>query len=138
MVQASIVRGSLSATCSLYSNREIDALPEIKFNFVKSAQYTEVPVHGAIGGVSPRGDTIYMAVYAERGPLPNIVVHSLDDEGHLGDELREKRLTKDGIVRTVHFGMHLSIDHASTLRDWLTRKIEERELIFGDESEGNE
>lgn len=110
-------------------------MAEIKFFFQKSPNFTEVPVHGAFGGISPHGNSIYMAVYSERSAIPTAVVHEISDDGRLGPEDREKRETKDGVIRTVHYGMHMTIEQAKLIRDWIDARLEEHSKVFGkDES----
>jgi len=102
---------------------------EIKFHFQKSPHFTEVPVHGAFGGINPQGGSIYMAVYSERSPIPTAITHEISAEGHLSDEKKDKRETKDGVIRTVHFGMHMTTDQAVAIRDWLNERLAEHEKL---------
>ncbi len=102
-------------------------MAEIKFHYIKSADYQEIPCHGAFGGVVPTGDRIFLALYSERPPIPRVIYQELDERGALTEELSEKRETKDGVVRTVHVGAFVDIAEATSLRDWLTSRIGELE-----------
>lgn len=100
-------------------------MPEIKFHFVKAADYREVPVHGAFGGLTPNARGLFVSVYSERAAIPQVIANEISTEGVLGDEIASAREGKEGVVRLVHFGMHMSIDEAQALRDWLTSKLDE-------------
>lgn len=109
----------------------------IPFHFIKSVHYVEVPVHGAFGGVTPTGDGIFMAVFSERLAIPKTIVHPVSDANELQPEDRSARDAKEGIVRTVHAGMHMSIAQATALRQWLDEKlVEHAQLTAGDSDNG--
>lgn len=69
---------------------------ELEFHFEKANSFRVIHVDGAFGGVSPGSRLIHMAVFSERTPLPKMVVH-LAENGVLGAEVMEKRVTKSGI-----------------------------------------
>lgn len=43
--------------------------PQIRFNYIKSAQFRVIHADGAIGGVTPNG-FIHMALFNERAAIP--------------------------------------------------------------------
>ena len=93
--------------------------------YIKSPHHQEIKVDGAIGGPSPTSDHIAMSVYTERNAIPQVVVHSLSEDGKLGDEILEKRETKDGVVRSVLATLHMNLRQSVAVRDWLSLQIDE-------------
>ena len=59
----------------------------IRFHFIKAEQFRNIHVDGAHGGVTPKG-LIQVAIYNERVPIPREVVHTVSEDGHLGDDVR--------------------------------------------------
>ncbi|MEQ9488563.1 MAG: hypothetical protein RIM72_06170 [Alphaproteobacteria bacterium] len=96
---------------------------EIAFDFIKSNYFRVIPVEGAFGGISASGRGIHMAVYSERRALPKQVVHDVSADGQILEEKREKRTTRDAIVREVEIDMVMDLPTAISLRDWLEAKI---------------
>lgn len=107
---------------------------EVKFHFIKSNSYTEHVVHGAFGGIHPTGKSIFMAVYSERPPIPTLTTHSITEEGKLSEEIRDNREVRDGIIRMVQCGLHMNIEEAVALRDWLSARISELSEIKNEKS----
>lgn len=104
------------------------ANPQIKFNYIKSSFFRVVHADGAWGGLTPQGK-IHMAVYNERVPIPQQTVHSLTAEGQLDKEIRENRITKEGIVREIEVDLVMDLTVAKGLAQWLNDKIKETESI---------
>lgn len=101
------------------------AMPtSIPFHYIKSNHFRVVYVSGVLGGVGPGGH-IEMNVYAERRPIPRRTVHALKSDGTLGDEDREARLSREGLVREVEVGAVMDLPTAQSLHKWLGEKIEE-------------
>lgn len=98
-------------------------LSEITFFYIKAPQHTEIKVDGALGSPAPSGRTIAMSVYSERSAIPQEVVYKLNPDGTLGDEVEQFRRGKEGIVRSVQATLHMDIDQAKGIRDWLTSQI---------------
>lgn len=65
---------------------------------------------------------IHMAVFSERTPLPQKVIHTVN-EGILGPEI--KREGKEGVFREIEVDLVMSASVAIALRDWLDQKITE-------------
>jgi len=80
-------------------------------------------VDGALGAPAPSGRTIAMSVYSERSAIPQEVVYKLNPDRTLGDEIEGKRDGKEGIVRSVQATLHMDIDQAKGIRDWLDSQI---------------
>jgi len=73
---------------------------------------------------------MFMSVYSERAPIPQLTVSEIDGSGN-SNELLGRREGKDGMVRMVQFGMYLGHDQAVAMRDWLNTKIEQLEEVMG-------
>jgi hypothetical protein len=97
-------------------------LPTVVFHFVKSNFFRVVHADGVHGGLTPHS-LIEMNFFSERHPIPKSVVHPLEKSGSLGEEIREKRVTRDGPVREVDVGVMMNLTSAISFRDWLDDKI---------------
>ncbi len=100
---------------------------KIRFNYLKSSHYRDIHVDGALGGLTPQG-LIHMAVFSERFPIPQLTTQSLIG-GALGQEIKEERVSREGIIREVEAGFYMSLDIAASLAAWLTQKIEEAKKV---------
>ncbi|MBF0496869.1 MAG: hypothetical protein HQK58_09910 [Deltaproteobacteria bacterium] len=96
----------------------------IKFDYIKGSYYRVVHVDGVMGGITPRGDMIHLALWNERWPIPQQMAYRLDQDGQIGSELTDERITRDAIVREVEIGMLLSRETAKRIRDWLDQQIQ--------------
>ena len=91
---------------------------ELAFEFIKGNQFRVIHVDGAVGGMTPQG-LIHMAVYSERLPIPQRVVHRIADEAHLGEEIREKRVVRQAIIRELEASLMMDMRQAYALCRWL-------------------
>lgn len=89
---------------------------ELEFHFEKANSFRVIHVDGAYGGISPANRMIHMAVFSERTPLPKLVVQMVQD-GILGAEILEKRVSKPGVFREVEADLVMSLDIAISLRE---------------------
>jgi hypothetical protein len=105
------------------------AATEIEFDFIKSNFFRVVRADGAFGGLSPTG-AIHMAIYSERQPLPQKIVHRIED-GTLGPEMADRRQGRKAIVREVEVDVVLEIAQAIVLRTWLEDKINQYQQLIG-------
>src|SRR5438874_1780807 len=96
----------------------------VRFDYIKSNLFRVIHADGVVGGLTPRLD-IHMDFWSERFPIPQRVVHTLTDDGTLGEELKTERLTREGIVREVEAGVVLDLEVAKAFREWLTDRIAE-------------
>jgi hypothetical protein len=97
-----------------------DPTDKVTFHYIKSPTCADVPVHGAFGGINPKTGTCYMAVFAERPPIPKEIEATFKG----GVVVDEKREGKGGIIRSVNAILHFDINAAIALRAWLDDKIE--------------
>lgn len=112
-------------------------MPDVKFHFIKSPAYQEHPCHGAFGGITPLGDNVFLAFYTERLPIPTATVHTVSDQGELGVEMRDRRESREGVVRIIQTGFYLDRDRAVSVRDWLDSKIKEMDEVNGNGNESS-
>lgn len=102
---------------------------EIEFDFIKSNYFRVVRADGVFGGLAPNS-SIHMGVYSERQPIPQKMIHSLEN-GQLGPELRNRRVGRKAIVREVEVDVVLDIAQAMVLRTWLDDKIDQYKKLVG-------
>jgi hypothetical protein len=95
----------------------------IDFHYQKGNEFRVLHVDGVYGGLSPDG-YINMSVYNQRRPIPQKVVHEIDDQ-ELGDEREEERESKEGVVREVEANIVMDVNTAIALRNWIDEKLEE-------------
>ena len=100
------------------------AAPVVVFDYLKSAHFRVIYATGAIGGLTPEGN-IHFALYNERPAIPRQMVHPLQDTGTLGDEIPERRVSREGIIREMEVDVILSREAAERLVGWLQVKIDE-------------
>ena len=58
-----------------------------------------------------------------------MLVHGLRQDGSLGDEVKEDRETREGIIRETEIGILMDADVAKSLVTWLQEKIDQIESI---------
>jgi hypothetical protein len=95
---------------------------KVKFYYHKGNFFRVIHVDGAIGGLTPTLD-IFISVYNQRGPIPQVTVQQVSKEGILGDEVLADREAKEGIVREVEAGLIMNLQTAKALQQWLMDKI---------------
>lgn len=96
-----------------------------------SANYRELHIDGAFGGITTRG-YINLSFYAERLPIPKATDFSITSEGKMGDKIADSEDSKQGLLREFEFGVYMDITTAKSLVEFLNVKITELEkaLIF--------
>ena len=70
----------------------------VPFNYIKSNGFRVIHVDGAIGSITPRG-LIHAALYSERMPIPQVVVHPVGPDGSLLPPVQQEG--RAGVVREV-------------------------------------
>lgn len=100
----------------------------VRFDYIKSTAYRVIHADGVVGGLSPRLD-VQMNFWSERFPIPKQVVHVVQPDGTLGDEVPSERSVRQAIVREVDAGVVLDLEVAKALVHWLAERIEEAETI---------
>ena len=99
----------------------------IPFHYIKSNHFRVVRADGAHGGVNPRLQ-VQMALYNERIPIPQKVIHRVLPNGTLDDAAVET-IGRDGFVREVEVEVLMDWPVARSLAKWLTEKADEAERL---------
>ncbi len=97
---------------------------EVNFDYIKGQQFRVIRADGAVGGVTPNGH-IHFALFSERRAIPRQSVHPINDDGTLGEELSERRVSRGGFVREMDVDVFVTVDVAENFCAWLQEKIEE-------------
>ena len=104
-------------------------LPEqVRYHFIKSNAFRVFYVDGAHGGITPKGQ-IQIALFNERHPIPQQIVHKLDADGSLGDVIAEETVGRQGIVREVEAEAIMTLETAKSLIAWLSRSVKQLEKL---------
>lgn len=108
----------------------------IDIHYLKSPSFREVNSDGALGGPTPQGK-LWIAFYSERFPLPRVMRQPLKQTaGNDGQPVFETDgpgsiiEARQGIIRSVEFGVYMNKESAEQLRDWITEKLK---LLEGEE-----
>ncbi|MCH8253113.1 MAG: hypothetical protein IID36_11735 [Planctomycetes bacterium] len=72
--------------------------------------------------MTPRGG-IHLAIYSERPSIPQVVMHKLEADGTLGEEVQSKRIDKRGVVRELEVDLIMNVDAAESIAKWLSEKV---------------
>lgn len=100
----------------------------VAFDYIKTAQFRSIHADGAIGGITPNGN-IHLAFYSERPAIPRRVVQRVTPSGALGDEVQERRESRNSIVRELDSDLFLSLSVAKGVQKWLGERIAELEKL---------
>jgi hypothetical protein len=96
---------------------------KVRYHLLKSNSFRTIYADGVFGGVTPRLN-ISATFFNERHPLPDQMVHAIKEDGTISDEIRDERITRDGIVRELEANVIMDVEFAKVLADWLKTKIE--------------
>ncbi len=100
---------------------------QIKFKYIFEGNYNPVCCSGTYGGISPNGEIVANFFY-ERMPIPNSVVHELNDDGTLsGVVALDPENLDNTVIRYVSNGIILNLDSAKAIYKWLGDQIQEIE-----------
>lgn len=91
-------------------------------HYIKSAQCVDVPMHGVFGGLNPETGAGYMAIFAERPPIPTEVRADLG-LSTIGGVKEVERIGKEGMIRSVNAVVYFDINGALALQRWLNDRI---------------
>jgi hypothetical protein len=95
----------------------------VPFHYIKSNLFRVVHTDGALGSVTPAG-LIFVGLYSERAPIPQVMLHEVTETGQIGIEHKDERVSKKGIVREIEVGATMSVETATSFIAWLQEKIE--------------
>lgn len=94
----------------------------VTFHYIKSNFFRVIHIDGAISGLTPQMG-IHLGLFNERPAIPQQAEYRLADGG-LGEELKDKRVSKSGIVRELEVDMMLSETTAKALIQLLGEKLQ--------------
>jgi hypothetical protein len=57
-------------------------------------------------------------------PIPTQMAMVVTGEGKLGEEIKGRRVSKEGVIPEIEVGVIVDVDVAKTLHSWLGEKIE--------------
>lgn len=107
---------------------EAKPLPQtISYDYLKSTQFRVVHADGAFFAATTQGG-LTISFFAERQPIPRRVVHKVNSDGTLGEEITEQRVVRDAIIRDTEVAVTMSWDTAKRTKeklDEILKKIEE-------------
>src|SRR5260370_9404548 len=90
---------------------------KVKFFYQKGSLFRIVHVDGAIGGLTPSLD-LFVSVYNQLAPIPQVTVQEISEEGGLGDEILADRQTKEGIWREGEVGLIMNFQSPKIFHQW--------------------
>jgi hypothetical protein len=97
---------------------------KVKFHYLKANDFRVVHMDGVFGGLSPTGD-IFMSIFSQRPPIPQVTVQPVNEKGELGDEILPERIVRDGLVREIEVGIALRPEIAENLIKWLQERVDQ-------------
>lgn len=102
---------------------------EIEFFFEYEPSYRVVPVNGAWGGLTPRGE-LKLDFFVESIQTPERIKNRMQDDGRLGDEI--SRTPERRIVRRLQVGILVGIEEAESIAKFIIGRVEELRKEKGD------
>ena len=99
----------------------------LNFDYLKSGQFHVIHADGAYLATSASGLTV--TFFSERQPIPRRVVHKVNSDGSLGDEIIEQRVIRDAIVRDVEIAIAMNFETAKRVRDKLVEMVAKAEEL---------
>lgn len=90
---------------------------------LKNANFRQVHVDGAHGGITPSG-YINLNFYSQRGVIPKGTEFAIE-KGQISEPIKDIDGSKTGIIREFEFGVYMDINACENLKVFLERKIEE-------------
>jgi hypothetical protein len=111
--------------------RNVTVQPEmpqqvLRVHYLKAPHLQSIHVDGAIGGPTAQG-LLFMALFAERPPIPQVAEHELIAKGDNIYEMAPSPATsegKDGIVREVNASFIMEAKTAIKISEWLRKHAE--------------
>lgn len=111
------------------SNDESTKTERVTFAYVRGPLCRTVFADGAFGGPSPTGGLLEVNFYTVHRPLPDRVVHPLNPDGTLGNEIRDERVIRSGFIREVEVALLLTHASAKGVHKWLGERLAEMEKL---------
>ena len=94
----------------------------IKYHYSHTQNYRSYQVDGIFGGITPQGK-IYMEIFTERNPVPEVIEHEITREG-LGTEIKRHPEKEPGkVIRQIECGLVIDRGTGEAIREWLKEKL---------------
>lgn len=98
---------------------------EAAFDYLKGPDFRVVWADGAVGALTP-DNQVQFTLFSERYAIPRRQVFAIDEEtGQLGNEIFEKRISRQSVVRELACDVHMTLDTAQKLAEWLLERVQE-------------
>jgi hypothetical protein len=105
---------------------------EVKFDYLKGNFFRVVHADGVFGGPTPN-QQIAVTFFSERLAIPQQTAQAVKPDGTLGDEIVEKRVSRDAVVRELEVCVMVGLPVAIKLQEWLGKHIEQIRKLTTDE-----
>ena len=116
------VENEMAKSSGSHRAKKAKANQKIKFDYLKTAQFRNFHVDGAVGGLAPNGN-IQMAIYSERPPIPQQTTQIVNEKGFLAEEILKERKTRDAVIRDLEANLIIDVNTAAQIVKWLQDKI---------------
>ena len=113
-----------------------DAGARVAFDYIKGQFFRVVHADGVIGSVTPTGH-IHMAIFSERPAIPRRHVLAVDENGQPTVLIPNETVSRDSIVREMDVDVHMSLQTAISMRQWLDQRIEDMSRLMQGEGKPN-
>lgn len=94
----------------------------IQFDYIKGNFFRTARADGAWAGTNGFSDVV-LNFYSERTPIPKQTVYYLRDGHTLADEIPERRISREGMIREVEISVSMNLEVAKSLQQLLERHI---------------
>lgn len=95
---------------------------EVKIDYIKSNHFRVVHGDGVFGGVSPHGK-VFLTFWSARPSIPQTIIHAVNQDGSLGDEIREARVGRDAMIREAEVAVLMDVDVAKSFIKLLQERV---------------
>jgi hypothetical protein len=99
---------------------KFSSLSNIEIFYEKNPLYRTIYSDGLIGGRTPT-NTIYLAFYATRNPLPKSMRHEINVDSTLNPTGIPSEDSKTGIMREIEVGVYMSEASAKDVYEFLKK-----------------
>jgi hypothetical protein len=100
----------------------------INFDYLKGSQFRVVHADGAFFALTTQGG-LTVSFFSERQPIPRRVVHKVNPDGGLGDEIQDQRVVRDAMILDVDVTVTMNMDTARRVGEALSGVIKKFEEL---------
>jgi hypothetical protein len=113
------------------ADEQARTFPEtLNFDYIKSSQFRVVHSDGAFFALTTQGG-LTISFFAERQPIPRRVVHKVNADGSLGEELPGQRVVRDAVIRDTEVAVTMNLETAKRVIEKLDEMIKRAEAAMG-------